>query len=167
MRDMVSTLNLIYDHERCQVIHPNSCLSVFYHTQYSPNYLITSLWPLEDMPGILYRNLNIGMLSIKTSGDFYLFYAFPYGRILTLFMWYLGTLNIANIRNAKTNKIFQEIYRYCCSTIMQMQRRILSFSMKIFSIISFRDSTKWHLPRNDVIMVIWMPRAFRGIIQLI
>ena len=29
---------------------------------------------LEDMPGILYRNLNIVMLSIKTSGDFYMFY---------------------------------------------------------------------------------------------
>ena len=30
------------------------------------------------MPGILhvYRNLNILMLSIKTSGDFYLFYDF-------------------------------------------------------------------------------------------
>ena len=37
------------------------------------------------------------MLFIKTSGDFYLFYDFPYGRILT-FMHYLDTLNIANSR---------------------------------------------------------------------
>ena len=44
----------------------------------------------------IYRNLNIVMLSIKTSGDFYLFYDFPYGKILTLFMQYLGTLNIAD-----------------------------------------------------------------------
>ena len=36
------------------------------------------------------------MLSIKTSDDFYLFYDFPYHRILTLFMPDLRTLNIAN-----------------------------------------------------------------------
>ena len=36
------------------------------------------------------------MLSIKTPGEFYLFYDFPYGRILTLFMRYLGTFNIVN-----------------------------------------------------------------------
>ena len=48
------------------------------------------------MLGGLYRNLNIVMLSIKTSGDFYLFNNFPYGQILTLFMRYLVTLNIAN-----------------------------------------------------------------------
>ena len=36
------------------------------------------------------------MLSKKTSGDFYLFFDFPYGRILTVFIRYLGTLNIAN-----------------------------------------------------------------------
>ena len=51
---------------------------------------------LEDMAGVLYSNMNIVMLSIKTSGDFYMFYDFPYRRILTLYMRYLGTLNIAN-----------------------------------------------------------------------
>ena len=60
------------------------------------------------MPGVLYRNLNVVMLPIKTSSDFYLFYDFPYGRILTLFMRVLGTLDI--MRNTKTNKTFQEIY---------------------------------------------------------
>ena len=48
------------------------------------------------MPAILYRILNIVMLSVKKSGDFYLFGELPYGRILMLFMRYLGTLNIAN-----------------------------------------------------------------------
>ena len=33
-----------FDSERCQVIHLNSCLRVFYHTQNSPNYLTKSLW---------------------------------------------------------------------------------------------------------------------------
>ena len=63
------------------------------------------------MPGVLYRNLNVVMLPIKTSSDFYLFYDFPYGygRILTLFMQVLGTLDI--MRNTKTNKTFQEIYK--------------------------------------------------------
>ena len=63
------------------------------------------------MPGVLYRNFNFVMLSIKTSSDFYLFYDFPYGRILTLVMRYLGALDIANSHaNTKTNKTFQEIY---------------------------------------------------------
>ena len=93
MRDMVPTLIYYCDH--CQVIHLNSCLHVFYHTQNSQNYLITSLLLLEDMPDVIYRNMNIVMLSIKPSGDFYLFYGFPHGRILTLFMRYLSTLNIA------------------------------------------------------------------------
>ena len=47
------------------------------------------------MGDVLYRNLNIVMFTLKTAGDFYLFYDFPYGRILKLFMWYLGTLAIA------------------------------------------------------------------------
>ena len=35
---MVPTLSVnIYDSERCNVIHPNSCLHVFYHTQSSQN----------------------------------------------------------------------------------------------------------------------------------
>ena len=37
-----------------------------------------------------------GNVVYKTPGHFYLFYDFPYGRILTLFVRYMGTLNIAN-----------------------------------------------------------------------
>ena len=63
------------------------------------------------MPGVLYRNLNIVILSIKTWGGFYLFYDFPYGWILMLFMRYLGTLNIANFHKQHLNKYkFQWIY---------------------------------------------------------
>ena len=40
--DMVPTLSInIYDSEHCVVSNPNSCLQIFYHTQNSPNYLIT------------------------------------------------------------------------------------------------------------------------------
>ena len=45
------------------------------------------------MPGVLDRNLNIVILSIKV---IFMFYNFPYGRILMFFIWYLGSLNIAN-----------------------------------------------------------------------
>ena len=48
------------------------------------------------MPGVLYRNLSGVMLSIRTKGDFYIFYDFHMVELLTLFMQYLGTLNIAN-----------------------------------------------------------------------
>ena len=58
------------------------------------------------LPGLfLFSFLNNVMLSIKTSGAFYLFNDFPYRRILTLYVRYLGTLNIANsICNSKMNK---------------------------------------------------------------
>ena len=44
------------------------------------------------------------MLPIKTSGDFLSVIRFPYSRILTLFMRYLGTLNIANFRTQNLNE---------------------------------------------------------------
>ena len=45
--------------------------------------------------------MNIVMLSIKTSGDFYLFYDFPYGRILMLFMEVPGYFKYFLFSNAK------------------------------------------------------------------
>ena len=60
------------------------------------------------MPDVLYRNMNIVMF-IETSGDFHLFYDFPYGQILTLFMRYLGNIYIANSHTRhKTNKIIKK-----------------------------------------------------------
>ena len=64
------------------------------------------------MPGVLYRNLNIVLLSIKTLGDFYLFYDFPYIQILMLFMRYLGTLDIANSHNYATLKRIKIFRKY-------------------------------------------------------
>ena len=64
------------------------------------------------MPGILYKILSGAMLSIRTKGDFLSTLRFSHGRILTLFMRFMATLNIALIRNTKSNKIFQEIYTY-------------------------------------------------------
>ena len=104
MKDMVPMLSIKFMTLAIVTFNPNSCLRLFFHTQNPPNQRITSLWVLEDIledllqviPGVLYRNLNTVILSIKTWGDYYVFYGFPHGRILTLFMRYLGNLNIAN-----------------------------------------------------------------------
>ena len=52
---------------------------------------------LEGMPGVLYSILCSVLLSIRTKGAIFLsILRFSYDRILTLFMRYRGTLNIAN-----------------------------------------------------------------------
>ena len=51
-RGMVPILSMnIYDSERCNVIHSNSCMDVFYHT----NNLITGSPLLYDISVVLYK----------------------------------------------------------------------------------------------------------------
>ena len=104
---------------------------------------------------VLYTTIDVVMVSKKIGVSFYLF---NYFYMVEFWRFSCGTgvlqISLTPIPNCKMNKNFQEINRYCCSTIMQNVKRIPSFSKTIPGVIPFRDSTKRHLPRTDVTMVI-------------
>ena len=96
-RNLTITLSIyIYDSGQCKVIHTSSDLHVFWHPRNSKKYMHTDSRLWEDKLGVFYRKLNVATLSQKKFCSFYRFLRYPHCQIMTLFMGYLDTSNLAN-----------------------------------------------------------------------
>ena len=67
---MVPTLPIKFTTVNTVKLLTRTLAYILSYTEFAKLYFITSLWILEDMPGVLYRILSGAMLSIKTKGDY-------------------------------------------------------------------------------------------------
>ena len=105
-RNLTITLSVyIYDSGQCKVIHTSSDLHVFWHPRNSKSYMYTDSRLYKDIFGVFYRKSNVATLSQKEFWSFYRFLRYPQCQIMTSFMGYLASSNVANSQASCQNEL--------------------------------------------------------------